>query len=130
MIRLSKQVFKRWARIVNRLTIDEAVEILLGLKTDYLEEWITIYYGGKQHSGALDTLARQNMGYLVTGKRWQDLSCQFIGGPDGMQTFTATVRTYVLDCLIQEIHKYDHMPVYSVVYKVLKRKNRTLCLFT
>lgn len=128
MIRMSKQVFKRWARIVNKLTIDEAVAILLGLKTDYLNEWIAVYHKGKQHSGALDALGRQH--FMLATQRWQNLSCQFIGGPTGEQTFTATVGTYVLDCFIREAHKNGHMAVYSVVYKVLKRGDRTLCLMT
>jgi len=128
MVRLSKQVFKRWARIVDKLTIDETVTILLGLKTDYLEEWIAVYHDGKQFSGALDSLGRQH--FMLASPHWQNLSCQFMGGPTGMQTFTATIGTYVLDCFIREVHKHGHMAVYSVVYRVLKKGDRILCLMT
>ena len=127
-MRMARQAFKRWGRIVSRLTIDEAIEILQGLKTNYSEDWIDIYARGNQYSGALVSLGRSNA--VQASKRWQRLPCQFIGGPSGTQTFTATVGTYVLDCLMREIYQYGHLDVYSAVYKVLKRGNRTLCLIT
>ena len=125
---IHKQVLKRWARIVNNLTMVEVTEILRDMETDYLGDWVATYNNGKLCSGSFEALAR--MPAFIRCNNWQALPCQFEGGPDGITAFTATLGTYVLDCLLQEIRRYGNMEVYSKVFAVLQRRGRVICLMT
>jgi len=88
-----------WMETVRSLTVVQAAFVLSRLRQGYTQEFISLYKGDSQLEGSFAWIAA----YELTLHTWYDVTCKFVGGPDGKTEFMGTVGMFVADRLLREV---------------------------